>query len=288
MKSSNRKKLLLIKVMLCLSVVLLGVIVVTSLSNLQKKDAAEKMHSYIKNGGSEISTAGKRFVRAEVRRSREKEPESETRQIRILMVDDQEENDRVVDRFEKLGCSVKTEASFDINSVNKYDALIIPGGNNITPSVYGQERSQYTSDTDLEKDRTQIEAVEAFADEGKPIFGICRGCQLINVAFGGTLNQGNGEYHEGWHKVRISENSIFYTVFGSEVDAYHYHKQSIGKIADGFVATQWDSEDYSMIEAIEHEALPIYGLQWHCDAIKMHEAGEQACQAFIDVIREYM
>ncbi len=265
-----------------------GIVVISLNNNIQNRNATEVMGSVIKTGAENILSPGKRLANAETRKTIKSKLDPEERQIRILMVDDREDNKRVVRRFEKLGCSVTTEAEFDISSVDKYDALIIPGGNNITPSIYGEERSEFTSDTNLEKDKTQIAAVMAFANAGKPIFGICRGCQLINVAFGGTLNQGNGIYHKGWHDVRISEDSIFYPAFGTEVDAYHYHKQSVGRIADGFIATQWDSENNLMIEAIEHKTLPIYGLQWHCDAVKMHETGEKACQVFIDVIREYM
>lgn len=204
--------------------------------------------------------------------------------FKIIMIDDDETNQRVAERFEKLGCEVDTEEFFEEQFVDEYDALIIPGGGNVTPSVYGEERSEFTSDTNLEKDETQIEAILTFADRGKPIFGICRGCQLLNVAFGGTLNQGNGVYHKGWHTVNINEDSLFYPYFGSSVDAYHYHKQRVGTLAEGFVVTQIADDDSEIIEAIEHESLPIYGLQWHCDAKKMKEDGETACQAFIDVL----
>lgn len=241
-----------------------------------------RMKEAVSGGVSAVSEAGEEGCLSE-----ERIWELHKGIISILMVDDEPDNERVVDRFADLGVSVTTVEHFDPSYVREYDALIIPGGGNVTPSMYNEERSQYTSDTDLEKDETQIAAVKAFAKAEKPIFGICRGCQLINVAFGGTLNQGNGEYHKGWHAVDISSDSLFYPYFGDSVDAYHYHKQSVGELADGFVATQYAADREGLIEAIEHESLPIYGLQWHCDAIKMGEDGEKACQAFIDVVKEY-
>lgn len=206
--------------------------------------------------------------------------------ITILMVDDDESNQRVVDRFEKLGAKVIVVSKFEGVDVNDYDALIIPGGHNVTPSLYGEEMTQYTSDTNLDKDMTQIAAVMSFAVQKKPIFGICRGSQLLNVAFGGTIDQGNGKYHKGWHEVRIAEDSLFYPVYGDSCNTYHYHKQQVKDLAPGFVATQWATDKNDIIEGYEHESLPIYGLQWHCDAVKMGKEGEKACQAFIDVIKE--
>ena len=206
--------------------------------------------------------------------------------IRILMVDNDDVNERVADRFEKIGCQVTTVYDLDEVDADRYDALVIPGGGNVTPSEYGEERSEFTSDTDLEKDELQIAAVKRFVDVKKPVLGLCRGNQLINVAFGGTIDQGNGEYHEGWHKVIIAEGSLMYDTFGGEVDAYHYHKQQVKDLGKGLIATQWDADDPDLIEGFEHETLPVYGVQWHPDAIKMHETGERAFEAFKNVVAE--
>lgn len=211
---------------------------------------------------------------------------SDPEKIRILMVDDDKENQRVVDRFEKLGCDVTTKEMFERRDLDDYDALVIPGGGDVTPEVYGQKRSEYTTDTNLLKDKTQIDAVLAFANAGKPVLGICRGCQLLNVAFGGTLNQGNGVYRKGWYVVNIRKNSVFYPCFGDSLKAYYYHKQRLDRVAEGFAVTQTDQKDESIIGAIEHESLPIYGVQWHCDAIRMPVDGEKSFQVFIDKIED--
>lgn len=292
MAAGKRRKLVTIIIILSLGVVLaLGFLIYSA-----KAKAAAETEEQIAISAEDCSRMAEALTggaNAVAKTSEEgKLSEERIRELRegiitFLMVDDSEENERVVDRFADLGYSVTMVYDFDPSYVREYDALIIPGGGNVTPSMYNEERSQYTSGTDLEKDELQITAVKAFAEAKKPIFGICRGCQLINVAFGGTLDQGNGEYHQGWHTVDISSDSLFYPYFGDSVDAYHYHKQQVGRLADGFVATQYAADREGLIEAIEHESLPIYGLQWHCDAVKMGEDGEKACQAFIDVVKKY-
>ena len=77
-----------------------------------------------------------------------------------------------------------------------------------------------------------------------------------------------------------------YDTFGGEVDAYHYHKQQVKDLGKGLIATQWDADDPDLIEGFEHETLPVYGVQWHPDAIKMHETGERAFEAFKSVVAE--
>lgn len=234
--------------------------------DLAKKEAAESSNYYYGNGDALNNGVNST--------------------VEILMVDNDPDNERVATRFGKLGAHVTTVYDLDDVDASKFDALIIPGGNNITPSLYGASRSRHTSGTDIDKDKLQIKAVERFAEAKKPVLGICRGCQIINVAFGGTINQGNGRYHKGWKDVKISRNSIFYETFGNKVNAYHFHKQRIKDLGTGLKATQWAKDDSDIIEGIEHESLPIYGLQWHCDEVNMLKDGEKACLAFIKVVRK--
>lgn len=166
------------------------------------------------------------------------------------------------------------EADFDVDRIediksldmSKYDALVIPGGNNITPSVYGAERDEHTYKTNLEKDHLQIEAVQMFARAGKPVLGVCRGEQLVNVAFGGTIDQHIPGWHKYYRDVKIQEGTWLYDEFGDTVHAYHFHHQCVEKLGKGLVATQWDAED-GRIEGYVHESLPVYGLQWHPDGM---------------------
>ena len=77
-----------------------------------------------------------------------------------------------------------------------YDGLLLCGGNDILPSYYGQEING-ACDFDPLRDKTEFELTKRFIDTGKPILGICRGLQLLNVALGGTLIQDlpNADFH---------------------------------------------------------------------------------------------
>ena len=81
---------------------------------------------------------------------------------------------------------------FEINyspaDFDGYDGLLLCGGNDIHPSFYGQEIDGSVN-IDTERDEREIAVLKGFLNTGKPIFGICRGCQLLNVVLGGTLIQ---------------------------------------------------------------------------------------------------
>ena len=283
-KKSRKGKILIVLIeVIILAAVAAGIFAV-SYHNREARRPATDYRTSCEAARKAADQAAKKTLAAKEKEEREKREADQT--IRILMVDNNKDNKRVADRFEKIGCKVTTVYDLDEVDTDKYDALVIPGGHNVTPSLYGEERSKYTSDTDLEKDELQIAAVKRFAEAKKPILGLCRGCQLVNVAFGGTIDQGNGKYHKGWHKVEIAEGSLMYDTFSGEVNAYHYHKQQVKELGEGLIATQWDSENPDLIEGYEHEELPVYGVQWHPDVIKMKRDGELAFEAFKRVVAE--
>lgn len=203
----------------------------------------------------------------------------------VLVDYETEDAERVIGYLEKAGFeAVRSE---DVNDLDpaEFDALVIPGGHNITPSVYGAEPDEHTYGTDLEKDKMQIRAIELFVDAGKPVLGICRGEQVLNVAFGGTINQHIPGWHKRYRDVTIQEGSWLYDMMGATASVYHFHHQCIDKLGDGLTATQWDAGD-GHIEAIEHESLPVYGLQWHPDS--MEETGVEVFAEFRETVQENM
>ena len=159
------------------------------------------------------------------------------------------------------GCHMVRIRSSKIN-VKKYDGLVIPGGDDVTPALYGAKRHPRTYGCDIKFDKLEISVIKKFVKAGKPVLGICRGNQILNVALGGTLFQ----HIPGWHKhgrsVKIKKGSWLYDTFGASESVSHYHHQCVLKLGKGLKATQWDARD-KHIEAVEHETLPIYGLQWH-------------------------
>ena len=157
-------------------------------------------------------------------------------------------------------------------SIEEYDALILPGGDDIDPAFFHQEIDG-SREIDHDLDVIQLTLCRKFADAGKPILGICKGAQVINVCFGGDIIQDLPDgvrerhtYHSGegtgeFHKTFITHGTFLAGLYGEEVVTNSYHHQAIGKVADGFKVIQ--KSDDGVIEFIVHESLPIYGSQWH-------------------------
>ena len=192
---------------------------------------------------------------------------SGTRPVSIVMVGKRGAgNAAVVWAFSTAGVKVTTVYRLSKVKPSKYDGLIIPGGlNDVTPVLYGAKRSKKTYKPDRALDRLQIKAVKRFAKAGKPVFGICRGFQVINVAFGGTLKQHIGS-HSGFRTVKNARRSWIRKVFGYKEKTYHAHHQGIKKLGKGLIATSYDIKS-GEIEAFEHKSLPVYAVQWHPEAM---------------------
>jgi len=197
------------------------------------------------------------------------------KKVKLVMLDKKgEDNSAVVYAFNSVGVSVTTVYSLRYADPKKYDGLIIPGGlNDITPSLYGAKDSGKNYHPDKALDKRQIKAIRRVAEaQKKPVFGICRGEQVINVAFGGTMKQ-NIKRHTGWRTVKNKKGSWNYKVLGRSYTGFDSHHQSVKKLGKHLVATSWDKRSKE-IEALEHETLPIFGIQWHPEAF-MRQAGTQ-------------
>ena len=134
----------------------------------------------------------------------------------------------------------------------------------VTPKLYKEKRHSRTYGTSLKRDRLQMKLTLKFAKANKPVLGVCRGNQVINVAFGGTLKQHIPGWHKSKRKVKIKKGSWLYEVYGKTERVNHYHHQCVKRLGKGLVATQWDKRDHR-IEAIEHTKYPVWGVQWHPD-----------------------
>ncbi len=195
----------------------------------------------------------------------------------------------------QLGAQGDTGRSF---SPDEYDGLLLPGGWDVNPSRYGKNLiPQETVDDDL--DEIQFAVLESFLDAGKPVLGICRGHQLLNVAFGGTLIQDlpGAEYHrslpggaDNVHPVSTVPGSFLYPFYGPSCIVNSSHHQGIDLPAKGFRVVM-RSED-GVVEAIEHESLPVWGVQWHpermCFAHQRNDTadGSAVFRFFLDRCRQ--
>lgn len=148
------------------------------------------------------------------------------------------------------------------------DGLILPGGGDINPSLFGEQNTA-SRNIDTELDILQLQALEYALSHSLPILGICKGMQIINVAFGGTITQHLPtaelhRYREGdqYHSTIISETSCLYPLYGSHLMVNSAHHQGINKIGAVLTPIQWCEAD-NCVEALIHETLPVLGLQWH-------------------------
>ena len=153
------------------------------------------------------------------------------------------------------------------------DGVMFTGGSDINPVHYGEKPYKEGLSYIDERDEMEIAICKSFYKLKKPMLGVCRGIQTINVALGGTIVQDIPTMVElsahkqslfpdkSAHYVRSSEGSAMRKLFGEEFIVNTHHHQSVRDCAPGFRATAVTDE--GVIEAIEHESLPIIGTQWH-------------------------
>lgn len=148
------------------------------------------------------------------------------------------------------------------------DGLLLTGGADIDPELYGEEKLNDSVHPMPERTAFEKPLFEAFLKRGKPIMGICRGSQLINVCMGGTLYQ-DLLAQKGWvhmnpeirHDVYAEEGSVLYNLFGPQFKTNSTHHQAVKDLAPGFHVTARSIE--GIIEAYEHDSLPILATQFH-------------------------
>lgn len=164
--------------------------------------------------------------------------------------------------------------------LDRVDGLILAGGADIDPSMYGAQPHQETRETVPARDRAEIALTRRAVERDIPVLGICRGMQLINVALGGTLHQhvpdvvGNHEHRRRLgtfdgsdHQVRLKPGSLAARASGQELhDTKSHHHQSVARLGEGLVITGVSALD-ELPEAIEApERRFVLGVQWHPEA----------------------
>lgn len=149
----------------------------------------------------------------------------------------------------------------------RMDGLILSGGGDIHPAFYGQVISGQAMSVDEQRDERERDLLHCFCKREKPVLGICRGLQVIDVFFGGTLFRelGTARLHENTvHTVITSESGSLREMFGKSLLVNSYHHQAIRTLGRGLIVTAVSEAD-GVIEGIEHEELPITAVQWHAE-----------------------
>ena len=216
------------------------------------------------------------------------------RHPRILMIEEEETHEVIPREFRRFGCDITSADKLKKSDPDRYDALVIPGGGDVDPDLWGESAHPAAGPFPPDMDRIQIRAIKRFAKAGKPVFGICRGSQLINVAFGGTMIQNlypdaaEPTYEDGFHTVKNQEDSWVGRIYGTKASVYFHHHQAVRDPGDGIRITSWSTDHpYRHAEAIEHESLPIYGVQWHPDTYTGRQ-GNEIFKEFVKVCLENM
>jgi len=149
------------------------------------------------------------------------------------------------------------------------DALVLTGGTDIDPRLFGQEVMYDSVKLDNRRTDFEMRLAGLFYEAKKPILGICRGCQLINVLLGGTLYQDLPEQKQTnhydsnmRHEIEVEPGSVLYGLYGPKFRVNSTHHQSVRDLGDGLRAVAHTPGD-RIVEAIEHKSLPIWGYQFH-------------------------
>ena len=177
------------------------------------------------------------------------------------------------------------------------DGLLLAGGADLDPSFYDEENEGSVDMYARKYDESDINLYHAFTCLHKPVFGVCRGIQVINAAEGGNLVQDisslNGVEHnqrrfrpakgasETAHLVTCVPGTVMHEIFGKTADVNTYHHQAINEPADGFTVSAYSPD--GIIEAIEKDR--VIAVQWHPERLRDDEAQIALARYFIDQCR---
>jgi putative glutamine amidotransferase len=184
--------------------------------------------------------------------------------------------------------------------VERLDGLLLSGGGDISLTYFQGEDHPSISGVDPNRDRTELALIRLFKEINKPIFGICRGVQALNVAMGGTLNthipaqvrttiNHNNDAPEGVetrrsivHTVDLQPESKLRQIVGTDqLNVNSFHHQGVRVVAEGAIITGYAPD--GTVESLEFPAHPFcLGVQWHPEWLTYQPETQRLFKAFVD------
>lgn len=168
-------------------------------------------------------------------------------------------------------------------STKNPDGLILCGGDDICPQFYNEENTNCKK-IDIFRDKYEFELLKSFIARKKAVLGICRGLQIINVFFGGSLyqhieNHKNNDGTDAFHQVTAKE-SFLKNLYGENFLVNSCHHQAIKNLGKNLLITALSPDN--VIEGIVHKNLSVIGVQWHPERI---ENGKILFEYFLELCR---
>ena len=188
--------------------------------------------------------------------------------LSVLIAGRPEDTENYENALQKLG--VPFLVSLDSGRADNATHLLLPGGGDITPAFFGQA-DHGSRHIDTELDILQFEILARFTAQKKPVLGICKGLQLINVHFGGDITQhidtaenhkwvGRDQFHYVFH-CDLGRRDFFYQLYGTSAKVNSAHHQAVNRTGKGLVPVCRAGDN--VIEGLVHAALPVLAVQWH-------------------------
>lgn len=182
--------------------------------------------------------------------------------------------------------------------IARLDGIVLTGGGDVDPALYGHERHPGVKGVDPVRDRVETELVRSARKRDLPILAICRGIQILNVALGGTLVQDiqsqvpealNHWDPERWaahsHPISLEPGTKLSGIVGSEIAVNSMHHQAVDRVGPCLRAAGWAPD--GVIEAIECPDMRFcIGVQWHPECLGPGDSSFELFRSFIESAKE--
>ncbi|HOW97897.1 MAG TPA: gamma-glutamyl-gamma-aminobutyrate hydrolase family protein [Kiritimatiellia bacterium] len=181
-----------------------------------------------------------------------------------------------------------------------FEALLLTGGGDVDPDLYGAARQPRTDAVNRARDVFEIMLVRAALEARRPVFGICRGIQVVGVALGGRLIQhipdicpaarevhAQVEGRDSGHPVEVEARSRLASVLGPRTDVNSAHHQAVDPAAPGRGLKIAARSPAGIVEAVEADGIPVMAVQWHPERMPPdHPASRALLQLFRTIASE--